>query len=151
MTRNLFIFLGTFFLGALIAFASRAALHKPQTAVGDHAAAVPMAMVGNALTPAGSKASVATSHEGHDTMKAKSAAKSSGHEDRHGAAVAKPVEDKVVNTVCAICGMKVDPNVPTMEFQGKKIGFGCKMCAPKVQAEPEKYGPYYLRNEVIKR
>jgi hypothetical protein len=56
-----------------------------------------------------------------------------------------------VNTVCAICGMKVDPKLPTLEYQGKRIGFGCKMCPPKFKAEPDKYGPYYLRNEVIKR
>jgi YHS domain-containing protein len=56
-----------------------------------------------------------------------------------------------VNTVCAICGMKVDPKLPTLEYQGKRIGFGCKMCPPKFKADPDKYGPYYLRNEVIKR
>ena len=56
-----------------------------------------------------------------------------------------------VNTVCAICGMEVNPGVPTAEYQGKKIGFGCKMCPPKFKAEPDKYGPYYLRNEVFKR
>jgi hypothetical protein len=56
-----------------------------------------------------------------------------------------------VNTVCAICGMKVDPKLPTLEYRGKRIGFGCKMCPPKFKAEPDKYGPYYLRNEVIKR
>lgn len=55
-----------------------------------------------------------------------------------------------VNTVCAICGMDVDPKVPTLTYQGKTIGFGCKMCPPKFKAEPDKYGPYYLRNEVIK-
>ena len=55
-----------------------------------------------------------------------------------------------VNTVCAICGMAVDPKLPTMTYQGKVIGFGCKMCPPKFQAEPDKYGPSYLRNEIIK-
>lgn len=56
-----------------------------------------------------------------------------------------------VNTLCAICGMAVDPKLPTVTYQGKTIGFGCKMCPPKFQAEPDKYGPIYLRNEVIKR
>ena len=55
-----------------------------------------------------------------------------------------------VNTICAICGMAVDPKLPTLTYQGKTIGFGCKMCPPKFKAEPDKYGPYYLRNEVIK-
>jgi YHS domain-containing protein len=59
--------------------------------------------------------------------------------------------DKPVNTVCAICGMKVDPELETLEYQGKTIGFGCKLCAPKFKADPERYGPLYLRNEVIKR
>ena len=58
---------------------------------------------------------------------------------------------KPVNTVCAICGMPVDSSVPTAQYQGKTIGFGCKLCPPKFAAEPDKYGPLYLRNEVVKR
>jgi YHS domain-containing protein len=38
-----------------------------------------------------------------------------------------------------------------MEYQGQTIGFGCKMCPPKFKADPAKYGPSYLRNEIIKR
>jgi YHS domain-containing protein len=56
-----------------------------------------------------------------------------------------------VNTICAICGMPVDPSIPTVEYQGKTIGFGCKMCPPKFKADPELYGPLYLKNEPIKR
>lgn len=55
-----------------------------------------------------------------------------------------------VNTLCAICGMDVDPALPTAEYQGKTIGFGCRMCPPKFKAAPDKYGPAYLRNEVLK-
>ena len=62
-----------------------------------------------------------------------------------------PAAKTPVNSLCAICGMKVDPSLPTTEYQGQTIGFGCKMCAPKFKAEPEKYGPSYLRNELIKR
>lgn len=58
------------------------------------------------------------------------------------AAAAKPV-----NTVCAICGMAVDPRLPTAVYRGQVIGFGCRMCPPKFQANPDKYGPAYLRNE----
>jgi YHS domain-containing protein len=61
-----------------------------------------------------------------------------------------PAASGPVNTHCAICGMAVDPKLPTLTYQGKTIGFGCKMCPPKFKAEPDKYGPYYLRNEVIK-
>ncbi len=111
MTRHIFIFLGTFILGAIIALAARTASHQP----------TPAAPVAAASAPA------ADPHAGHSSA-------------------AKPV-----NTVCAICGMDVDPKLPTLTYQGKAIGFGCKMCPPKFKAEPDKYGPYYLRNEVIKR
>jgi hypothetical protein len=30
-----------------------------------------------------------------------------------------------VNTLCPICGMRVDPAVPTAQYQGKTVGFGC--------------------------
>ncbi|MDX2187290.1 MAG: hypothetical protein SFV32_10180 [Opitutaceae bacterium] len=56
---------------------------------------------------------------------------------------------KPVNTVCAICGMAVDPSVPTAVYKGKTIGFGCRMCPSKFKSDPDHYGPYYLRNEVI--
>lgn len=55
-----------------------------------------------------------------------------------------------INTVCAICGMEVDPHLPTATYQGKTIGFGCKTCPAKFAADPDKYGPAYLRNEGAK-
>lgn len=54
-----------------------------------------------------------------------------------------------VNTVCAICGMPVDPKVPTAQYRGATIGFGCKMCPAKFAKEPEKYGPAFLANRVV--
>jgi len=131
--KSIFLFLGTFVLGALIALGARTALHDPHaghdtagatTTRGDYAP-----MVKNTPpAPSSSSTPAATDpHAGHTAAK------------------------KPVNTVCAICGMKVDPSVPTMEYQGQTIGFGCKMCPPKFKAEPDKYGPAYLRNEVIKR
>ena len=105
MTRHLFIFLGTFIVGAVIALAARTATHEPHTA-----------------------------------------APQANHGDHVNHASPKPV-----NTVCAICGMPVDPSVPTVQYKGKTIGFGCKMCPPKFAAEPDKYGPLYLRNEVVPR
>jgi YHS domain-containing protein len=45
--------------------------------------------------------------------------------------------------------MEVDPDLPTAEYQGKTIGFGCKACPPKFKANPDNYGPAYLRNEVV--
>jgi YHS domain-containing protein len=54
-----------------------------------------------------------------------------------------------VNTMCAICGMAVNPAIPFAQYRGKTIGFGCKQCPPKFAADPERYGPAYLRNEVV--
>ena len=63
------------------------------------------------------------------------------------AAAPAQAEAKPVNTICAICGMPVDPRLPTAVYQGQVIDFGCRMCPPKFQADPDKYGPAYLRNE----
>lgn len=71
------------------------------------------------------------------------------HAHDHAAAPTKEASTAPVNTICAICGMKVDPSLPTLEYQGKHIGFGCRMCPPKFKANPDKYGPYYLRNELM--
>lgn len=136
MIRHVFTFLAMFIVGAVAAFATRAALHQPHKEVSAHTAAERTAMVSNPLAsqkPAAPAAPAAAGHEGH--------------------AMAAPATkaDAPVNTVCAICGMDVDPKLPTLEYQGKKIGFGCKMCPPKFKADPDKYGPYYLRNEVIKK
>lgn len=142
MTRNIFLFLGTFVAGAVIALVVRAARFEATTdheghpsAGGDYAP-----MVTNTLAPQPAAATPAATpaadpHASHDTT----------------AAAAVTDADKPVNTVCAICGMDVDPSLPTEKYQGKTIGFGCKMCPPKFRAEPDRYGPYYLRNEVVKR
>ena len=63
---------------------------------------------------------------------------------------AAPAGAKTINTICAICGMPVDPKLPTAVYQGQVIGFGCRMCPPKFKADPDKYGPSYLRNERMK-
>jgi len=54
-----------------------------------------------------------------------------------------------VNTVCAICGMDVDPSIKPATYQGKLVGFGCRMCPPKFAADPERYGPAALENRVV--
>jgi len=54
-----------------------------------------------------------------------------------------------VNTVCPICGMDVDPSLQPAEYKGKKVGFGCRACPPKFAANPDKYGPAALKNEVV--
>lgn len=145
MIRNIFIFLGTFIAGALIALVARAAMFKPHAGQEGHPEKADYApMVTNALAPA------QTSQPAAKTETVKPAADPhAGH--AMPTARATPTADKPVNTVCAICGMDVDPKLPTLEYKGKKIGFGCRMCPPKFKADPDRYGPYYLRNEVIKQ
>lgn len=137
MIRNTFVFLAAFVASALIALVVRATRFQPHAGHEGHPAAggdyTPM--VSNPLTPASPPAAAAADpHAGH------------------GAATTPAAESgKPVNTVCAICGMEVDPKLPTLQYQGKTIGFGCKMCPPKFKADPDRYGPAYLRNEVIKK
>lgn len=152
MTRNLLIFLGTFLGGALIALVARAAMFQPHN---DHEAEAPSgsnyaAMVSN--TPATDHAGDANSGSTKTAPATKTAAPAADPHAGHkpSAAADKPAADgKPVNTVCAICGMDVDPSIPTAEYQGKTIGFGCRMCPPKFKADPDRYGPAYLRNEVL--
>jgi hypothetical protein len=137
--KSITLFLATFVVGALIALGARTALHDPHaghdtsgatTTRGDYAPMVknsPPAPSTSPSKPSTPAPAAADPHAGHTAVK------------------------RPVNTVCAICGMKVDPSLPTMEYQGQTIGFGCKMCPPKFKAEPDKYGPSYLRNELIKR
>lgn len=139
MTRNIFVFLGTFLVGAVIALVVRAAAFKPHANHAGHPAAAGdyAPQVSNPLTPANALA----------TPPAPAANKSeSASHANHGAAAGKPV-----NSICAICGMEVDPSLPTLQYQGQTIGFGCKMCAPKFKADPDRYGPLYLKNETVKR
>jgi YHS domain-containing protein len=162
--RNIGIFLATFVVGAIVAFAARAALHEPYVAARASSPASEYApMVANTLTPVVSppvtrEPAAESAHAGHRMNSAAAPDEGSGSSlhstPTSAAAAAKPAAtagSETVNTRCAICGMPVDPSVPTLEYDGKKIGFGCRMCAPKFKADPDKYGPIYLRNEVIKR
>lgn len=150
MTRNIFIFLGTFVVGALIALVVRAAAFKPHAEHQGHPAGGGnyAGMVSNPLAPGNTGTTKAAAPS--PVPAATNAPVSDAHA-KHGVSSASKTDEKPVNTVCAICGMEVDPNLPTMEYQGKKIGFGCRMCAPKVKADPDRYGPFYLRNEIIKK
>lgn len=161
MTRNIFLFLGTFIAGALIALVTRAALFNPHRGHEGHPAKAEYApMVSNALTPTATPVAPAAKsapspaatpgaadpHAGHGAVKTES---STAPAKTTAATAAKPGQP--VNTVCAICGMDVDPKLPTLEYKGQTVGFGCKMCAPKFKADPDRYGPAYLRNELIKK
>lgn len=151
MTRSILIFLGMFMTGAVLALVARAALFKPHATHESNAAGggdyAPM--VSNALTPAKSDAAPAASPA---PAKAPAATKDphAGHNPGNGSTASAP-SDQPVNTVCAICGMDVDPKLPTAQYQGKTIGFGCRMCPPKFKADPDRWGPLYLKNETVKR
>lgn len=154
MTRHVFTFLGTFVAGALIALVARAALFDPNIDHTGHTAGggdyAPM--VANTNTP------TADAHTSHDAAPASArsdnhAAHTGSNPSEHTHADTAPSAASsvaTVNTVCAICGMDVDPELPTAEYQGKTIGFGCKVCPAKFKANPDKYGPASLRNEVVK-
>ena len=121
--KSLFLFLATFALGAVAALAVRTARHDPAPVSSFPVSGLPTPVSAAPVSPAPSPVS----------------------------GLPIPVSKSPVNTVCAICGMDVDPKLPTAEYQGKTIGFGCRMCPPKFKAEPDKFGPLYLRNEVVKR
>lgn len=150
MTRNIFIFLGTFVVGAIIALVVRAAKFNPNpdheghpANAGDYAP-----MVSNPLAPANAPAAT----PGTATPAPAAKATAPDPHANHGPVLTTPAaSDKPVNTVCAICGMDVDPSLPTLQYKGQTIGFGCKMCPPKFKADPDRYGPSYLKNEIIKR
>lgn len=46
---------------------------------------------------------------------------------------------KIWNEVCPVMGDPVDPETPTVEYNGKIIGFCCKSCIKKFNKNPEKY------------
>jgi YHS domain-containing protein len=43
------------------------------------------------------------------------------------------------NKVCPVKGEDVDPEAPTVEYNGKVYGFCCPGCDAKFQKDPEKY------------
>jgi YHS domain-containing protein len=152
MTKHVFLFLGTFAVGALIALVARAAMFAPHA---PHESAPSAAleyapMVTNPLAPVERSGKPATPASPTPQTNRPEASVSDPHAGHPSAAV-MPAADKPVNTVCAICGMAVDPKLPTLEYKGQTIGFGCKMCAPKFKADPDRYGPAYLRNQVIEK
>lgn len=164
MSRHFFTFLGTFVLGALIALAARAAWFNPHAdhtghpaGGGDYAPMVannaPASASGNARNPASTPAVAASNHDHAqptaDPHASHQNATPATSETESAPASSATTAAVPVNSICAICGMEVDPDLPTAEYQGKTIGFGCKACPPKFKANPDKYGPAYLRNEVV--
>lgn len=130
MLKNIALFVGTFIAGALIALAARTALHHPFTAPSGHTETAPYAPMVNNTAPAAAPAAASAPAP---------------------VATASTVTANTVNRICAICGMEVDPDLPTATYQGKLIGFGCKACPATFAANPDLYGPAALRNEVAKK
>jgi hypothetical protein len=139
MTRHVFSFLAAFALGCIAALAVRSAWFQPY-AVGDGgAAAVGYApMVDNSTASA---ASIPASAAAPPAAVAPAADPHAGH--------AGTAPRTTVNTVCALCGMDVDPSIEPATYQGKLIGFGCRMCPPKFARDPDRYGPAALANQVV--
>jgi YHS domain-containing protein len=46
---------------------------------------------------------------------------------------------QIWNKVCPIKGEEIDADAPTVEYNGKVIGFCCPGCDSKFQKDPEKY------------
>ena len=46
---------------------------------------------------------------------------------------------EIWNEVCPVMGDPVDPEVKTVEYNEKVIGFCCKGCIKKFKKDPEKY------------
>lgn len=120
--KSVILFLATFLLGAALALGARIVMHKPYAEPASKTLAPPPAP---------------DPHAGHAAA------------EKQEPAVPAPAADaKPVNTVCAICGMDVDPEIKPAVYQGKLVGFGCAACPPKFAKDPDRYGPSALRNEV---
>ena len=165
MTRHLIVFIVTFAIGAVIAVILRTGSHKPYEDHRGHpapgAASAAPATAYDAADPHAGHAAPAPAgdaHNGHDAPA--TPAPAAGEHTRHAGmamptAPAQPASapaasaTAAVNTICAICGMPVDPKLGTIAYKGKLIGFGCKTCPPKFKADPEKYGEAALKNQVV--
>jgi len=156
MTRKLLLFLSAFVLGAFATVVARSAFFDPHSG---HQPATPSREYSQMVDNSPAQAHAAgTAHDAPPAVPASDVVQtvkdSSALDDPHAGHSAPVSESKPgapVNTVCAICGMDVDPSLPTELYKGKAIGFGCRMCPQTFKSDPDRYGPYYLRNEVIKR
>jgi len=145
MKTHVFFFLAAFAIGTVGALAARSAWFKPYVDHTGHPATPDYSqMVTNPSAPA------ADPHAGHPAPAAPppSAAPAPAPADPH-AGHGASTTPATVNTVCAICGMDVDPTIKPATYQGKLVGFGCRMCPPKFAREPDRYGPSALENKVV--
>lgn len=120
MIRHLLVFILTAGIGALLALAVRSAWHQPYAAP-------------------------TTEPGGHDQPAPPAKAPGEPAADPHADHASKPA-GKPVNDICAICGMKADPKL-TATYREQLIAFGCKACPEEFSADPERYGPHFLKNQ----
>lgn len=120
MIRHLLIFIIAAGIGALLALAVRSAWHQPYAAP----AMEPDGHDHPAPTPKAPTTPAADPHAGH----------------------AKAPATKPVNDICAICGMDADPKL-TAIYKEQLIAFGCAKCPAKFAKDPDRFGPYFLKNQ----
>jgi hypothetical protein len=60
-----------------------------------------------------------------------------------------PAAPRVINTICPICGMDVDPSIPPAAWDGVLVGFGCRACPPEFANDPTRYGAAARTNTVV--
>ena len=158
MIRHIVVFVVTFAIGAGIAVILRTGSRHPYAEHADHA--TPPMATAMAEAPPSSAVQAPPSAEPATAMAMPASAapapqpEHAEHEHDHGhaaspAAPAPPADATPVNTICAICGMPVDPALGTATYKGSVIGFGCKTCLPKFKADPAKYGEAALKNQVV--
>ena len=118
MIRHVLIFVIAAGIGALLALAVRSAWHQPYAAP-------------------------AMEQDDHSTPPPKAPAKPAA--DPHAGHASTPAA-KPVNDICAICGMDADPKL-TATYKEQLIAFGCAKCPDKFAKDPERFGPYFLKNQ----
>jgi YHS domain-containing protein len=52
---------------------------------------------------------------------------------------APATQPMIYNKICPVTKEAVDPKVPTVQYEGKTIGFCCEDCIKQFNADPEKY------------
>jgi YHS domain-containing protein len=79
--------------------------------------------------------------EKQDCMKESSSccSKQSMHNDMKMESSTETATVQIWNKVCPVKGEEVDVEAPTVEYNGKVIGFCCPGCDSKFQKDPEKY------------
>jgi len=118
--RDIVLILISLLIGGLCALVARSAFHNPHE--------LPMSLPTNSQERGPVATTDHADHASHPTTN-------------------NPVTALPINSICSICGMDVDKELPTAQYQGKTIGFGCRKCPPLFAKDPDRYGPFYLKNE----